>query len=216
MGTLSKLEKAKIAVEYILVKKKDRVREIAAKMDMTEAQRIFIGEETDFIRNVETLVGAVKMKANEYLGKLPPQAVDLEESVVGAVLIEKEAIKKVIPFLLPKHLYSEPNQIIYQACINLHERNEPVDMRLVVMELRRLGKIEAVGGVSYIAELTSKLSSAANIEFHARIVLEMAIKREIIVMSGKLLRDGYEDSKDCFVLLEEAEEHLTGVKSWIK
>src|SRR5882757_128854 len=117
---------------------------------------------------------------SESLGKLPPQAPDLEEAVLGALMLEKNALTAVVEFLRPDHFYSEQHKEIYTAIIDLFKSSDPVDMRTVVAQLRKNGKLEIVGGAYYIAELTSKVSSAANIEYHARIIIEMAIKRELI------------------------------------
>ena len=102
---------------------------------------------------------------SESLGKLPPQALDLEEAVLGALMLEKGALNAVVEFLKPEHFYSEQHQEIYRAIIDLFKGSEPVDMRTVVNQLRKNAKIELVGGAYYIAELTSKVSSAANIEY---------------------------------------------------
>ena len=112
---------------------------------------------------------------SESLGKLPPQALDLEEAVLGALMLEKNALNAVVEFLKPEHFYSEMHKEIYNAIIDLFKASDPVDMRTVVNQLRKSGKIELVGGAYYIAELTSKVSSAANIEYHARVIMEMAI-----------------------------------------
>ncbi|MBS1542124.1 MAG: replicative DNA helicase, partial [Bacteroidetes bacterium] len=134
----------------------------------------------------------------ENLGKLPPQALDLEEAVLGALMLEKNALTAVVEFLRPEHFYTEQHKEIYQAIVDLFKTSEPVDMRTVVAQLRKNGKLELVGGAYYIAELTSKVSSAANIEYHARIIIEMAIKRELIQISSQVQHDAYEDTQDVF------------------
>ena len=124
--------------------------------------------------------------AGQELGKLPPQALDLEEAVLGALMLEKNALTAVIEFLRPEHFYTEQHKEIYQAITDLFKASEPVDMRTVVAQLRKNGRLEVVGGAYYIAELTSRVSSAANIEYHARIIIEMAIKRELIQISSQI------------------------------
>ncbi len=143
---------------------------------------------------------------SESLGKLPPQAPDLEESVLGALMLEKNALNAVVEFLRPEHFYSEQHKEIYQAITDLFKDSDPVDMRTVVAQLRKSGKIELVGGAYYIAELTSKVSTAANIEYHARIIIEMAIKRELIQIASQIHHDAYEDTTDVFDLLDRAEQ----------
>ena len=122
---------------------------------------------------------------SESLGKLPPQARDLEEAVLGALMLEKNALNAVVEFLKPEHFYEERHKEIYSAIIDLFKASDPVDMRTVVNQLRKTAKIELVGGAYYIAELTSKVSSAANIEYHARVIMEMAIKRELIQVASE-------------------------------
>src|SRR5690606_2398337 len=133
---------------------------------------------------------------SESLGKLPPQALDLEEAVLGALMLEKNALNAVVEFLKPEHFYSEQHQTIYEAIIELFKASEPVDMRTVVAQLRKLGKLEIVDGAYKIAELTSKVSSGANIEYHARVIIEMAIKRDLIHIASKIHHDAYEDTTD--------------------
>ena len=145
---------------------------------------------------------------SESLGKLPPQALDLEEAVLGALMLEKNALNAVVEFLKPDHFYSEMHKEIYTAIIDLFKASDPVDMRTVVNQLRKTGKIELVGGAYYIAELTSKVSSAANIEYHARIILQKFIQRELIRISGETIKDAYEDSMDVLALLDRAEKNL--------
>src|SRR6478752_581353 len=145
---------------------------------------------------------------SENLGKLPPQALDLEESVLGALMLEKNALTAVVEFLRPEHFYTEQHKEIFQAIIDLFGASEPVDMRTVVAQLRKNGKIEVVGGAYYIAELTSKVSSSANIEYHARIIIEMAIKRDLIQIASQIHHDAYEDTTDVFELLDKTEQSI--------
>lgn len=144
----------------------------------------------------------------ESLGKLPPQALDLEEAVLGALMLEKNALTSVIEFLRAEHFYTEQHQQIYEAILMLFKNSEPVDMRTVVAQLRKNGKLDLVGGAYYIAELTSKVSSAANIEYHARIIIEMAIKRDLIHIASQMHHDAYEDTTDVFELLDKTEQSI--------
>jgi replicative DNA helicase len=165
------------------------------------------------LRTGSTLTASGKSKLlvrdiSESLGKLPPQALDLEEAVLGALMLEKGALNAVIEFLKPEHFYSEQHQEIYRAIIELFKGSEPVDMRTVVNQLRKDGKLEVVGGAYYIAELTSKVSSGANIEYHARVVIEMAIKRNLIQIASQIHHDAYEDTTDVFELLDKTEQSI--------
>lgn len=148
---------------------------------------------------------------SESLGKLPPQALELEETVLGALMLEKSALNAVVEFLKPEHFYSEGHREIYNSIITLFKSSEPVDMRTVVAQLRKDGKIELVGGAYYIAELTSKVSSAANIEYHARVVIEMAIKRDLIQIASQVHQDAYEDTTDVFELLDKTEQSIFAI-----
>ena len=148
----------------------------------------------------------------EGLGKLPPQAIDVEESVLGAILSDSNAIAKVLPFLRAKHFYTEQHINIYQAMVDLVELGEPIDMRTIVMKLRSYGKLELIGGAYYIAELSSKVSTTQNIESHARIILELSIKRELILTASQIHHDAYEDTTDCFELLDQAEYAINLIK----
>lgn len=145
---------------------------------------------------------------SESLGKLPPQARDLEEAVLGALMLEKNALNAVVEFLKPEHFYVEAHKEIYSAIIELFKASEPVDMRTVVNQLRKNGKLELVGGAYIIAELTAKVSSAANIEYHARVIIEMAIKRDLIRIASQIHHDAYEDSTDVFELLDKTEQSV--------
>jgi len=145
---------------------------------------------------------------SESLGKLPPQALDLEEAVLGALMLEKNALTAVVEFLRPEHFYAEQHQEIYNAIIDLFKSSEPVDMRTVVAQLRKNAKLDLIGGAYYIAELTSKVSSSANIEYHARIIIEMAIKRNLIQIASQIHHDAYEDTTDVFDLLDKTEQSI--------
>ncbi|WP_017731655.1 replicative DNA helicase [Nafulsella turpanensis] len=142
------------------------------------------------------------------MGKLPPQATDLEEAVLGALMLEKEAITAVIDILKSDSFYKDQHKVIYEAIVDLFNDSEPVDLLTVTNQLRKRGKLEFVGGPFYITELTTRVNSAANIEFHARIISEMAIKRKLIRIAGEIQRDAYEDSNDVFELLDRTESAL--------
>lgn len=104
--------------------------------------------------------------------------------------------------------------MVYQACLELDKKNEPVDMRMVVDQLRKNGNIEAAGGAHYIACLTAPISSAANIEYHARCLIEYAMRRELIRGCGKVIYEAHDDTRDVFVLLEFARVGFNRIYSW--
>lgn len=123
------------------------------------------------------------------MGKLPPQALDLEEAVLGALMLEKDALSAVIDILHAESFYKEAHQRIYAAITFLFAHSEPIDLLTVSQQLRNTAELELVGGLLYLTELTERVSSAANIEYHARIVAEMAIKRNIIAICSEMQRD---------------------------
>jgi replicative DNA helicase len=141
-------------------------------------------------------------------GRVPPQAVDVEMAVLGAMLLEKDAIAKVLAVLDDTAFYKPAHQSIYQAVIALFERSEPVDLITLIDELRRRGELEKIGGEYYLTELTSKVTSAANVEYHAHIVLEKALMRQLIAASSEVIGRAYSETEDALDLLDEAEQRI--------
>lgn len=141
-------------------------------------------------------------------GKLPPQAMELEEAVLGALMLEKDALTSVVDILQPSSFYKEAHQRIYNAILQLFGKSEPIDMLTVTTQLRSNGELEFIGGASYLVKLTNKVNSAANIEFHARIITQSAIKRDMIKIAGEILKDAYEDTTDVFNLLDKIEQNF--------
>ncbi len=142
------------------------------------------------------------------IGKLPPQAVDLEEAVLGAMLLEREALSTVIDILNPDAFYKEQNGKVFAAMVSLFNRSEPVDILTVTQELKRTGELEYVGGAYYVSALTNRIASSANIEFHARIVAQKYLQRELIRISTETIKTAYEDSTDVFELLDETTKNI--------
>ncbi len=148
------------------------------------------------------------LQAVDRLAKLPPQALDIEESVLGALMLEQDALTTVIDILKPDSFYKETHQEIYRAIIQLFNDAAPIDLRTVVHQLRKHGKLAFVGGAYYITSLTTRVSSASNIEFHARAIVEYAIKRALIAVATEIQRNAYKDTQDIFELLDHAEQAL--------
>ena len=144
-------------------------------------------------------------------GKIPPQATDLEETVLGAMMLENDRLAEVIEVLKPEVFYKETHQMIYSAIQRLFSQNEPVDILTVTEALRKAGELEIVGGPFYITMLTNRVASAANIEFHSRIILQKYIQRELIRVSSGIIKDAYEDTTDVFDLLDRAENGLFAI-----
>lgn len=146
-----------------------------------------------------------------HLGKLPPQAVDLEEAILGAIMIEKDALTKVIEFLTPDMFYKDSHQKIYEAIRYLFDKTQPIDILTVTQRLRQSGELDFVGGAFYITELTNRVASAANIEYHARIISEKYIQRRLISISTDIINNAYEETSDVFELLDAAEKNLFSI-----
>jgi len=140
--------------------------------------------------------------------KIPPQNIEAEQSVLGGILIENEAINRVMEILVPEDFYREAHRKIYHALIELSERDEPADLITTTNELRKKGELEMVGGASYLAYLIDSVPSAANIEYYARIVKEKAILRKLIETSTEIITQSYEDRTDVEAFLDEAERAI--------
>ncbi len=143
-----------------------------------------------------------------FLGKIPPQAVELEEAVLGALMLEKDALTNVIDILKVESFYKESHKVIFQAILDLFSESQPIDLLTVTTQLRKNGALEIAGGAFYVTELTSKVASAANIEYHARIITEQSIKRELIRISSEIQKDAFEDTTDVFELLDKMEQSM--------
>lgn len=141
-------------------------------------------------------------------GKVPPQAKDLEEAVLGAIMLEKSAFDTVVEILKPECFYVEAHQRIYRSMQSLQQKNQPIDILTVVEELKSKEELDIVGGPYYVTRLTNAVVSSANIDTHSRIILQKFIQRELIRISGEIIGDAYEDSTDVFDLLDDAESKL--------
>jgi len=141
-------------------------------------------------------------------GKIPPQAIDLEEVVLGAMMIDKKGVDEVIDILNPDVFYKEAHQHIFEAIHTLFVNSEPVDLLTVSSQLKRSQTLEQAGGEFYLIQLTQKVSSSAHIEFHARIILQKFIQRSLIKISNEIIEESYDEATDVFDLLDTAESKL--------
>mgnify|MGYP003643304939 CR=1 FL=1 len=137
-------------------------------------------------------------------GKTPPQAIDLEEAVIGAMIIDKDGLNRAIELLTSDVFYKESNKFVFESIVNIFNRNEGVDLLTVSSELKKTSKLELVGGDFYLIELTQKVSSSAHIEYHSRILLQKYIQRKCIKVSSNMIEDSYNEDVDVFELLEKA------------
>lgn len=153
----------------------------------------------------------VPVDLSQSLGKLPPQALDLEEAVLGAMMLERSGLINTIDILQPEDFYIDKHREIFQAIRDLFRADKPVDMLTVKGQLQRAGKLELVGGAYQIADLTSKVSSTANAEYNARIIAEMSIRRKLILMASKVHHEAHEDTNDVFETLDEVQREFDQV-----
>ncbi len=151
---------------------------------------------------------AAVQRVHDTAGRVPPQAPDAETSVLGAMMLEADAIPKVIEILPEEVFYSAAHQQIYAAMRGLFERGEPVDLVTLTHELRSRGHLESAGGAFYLTELTTRVASAANVEYHARIVAQKGLLRKLIETSTLLVGKAYDPASDAFELLDEAERDI--------
>jgi len=140
--------------------------------------------------------------------KLPPQNLEAEQSVLGGILIENEAINRVMEILDPDDFYRDAHRKIFNALINLSERDEPADLITLTNELRKIDQLDSIGGASYVASLIDSVPTAANIEYYAKIVKEKSILRKLIQTSTEIVTQSYEDRGDIEVFLDEAERAI--------
>ncbi len=144
-------------------------------------------------------------KVDLEVGKMPPQALEIEEAVLGALMLEKDAFTAVGEILKPECFYKDTHQKIYAAIQTLNAKDRPVDMLTVTEELRNLSLLEEVGGAFFITQLTGRVASAAHIEYHARIIWQKYLQREVIRISSEIQTKAYDDSIDVDDLLDESE-----------
>ena len=145
---------------------------------------------------------------HEKAGRRPPQAVDVEQAVLGAMLVDPSAIALAIEVLPEESFYDPRHAKIYTAMLSLFERDNPVDYVTLSEELRRRGELESVGGAYYLTELTSRVASAANVEYHGRIIAERSLLRRFIETTSILIGKAYDPAQDAFELLDEAENKI--------
>src|SRR5262245_45444169 len=142
------------------------------------------------------------------LQKLPPQNVEMEQSVLGAILLENNALVKVLELLDPRDFYQDAHRWIYEGMIELFEENMPIDLLTVTERLRKKDRLEAVGGAAYLAELVELVPTAAHVWHHAQVVREKAVLRSLIHTATTIVTDSYEDSEDVEMLLDRAEQAI--------
>jgi len=176
---------------------------------------------------------AKRKKKNELLlteeilekgARVPPQAIEVEKSVLGAMLLEKEAVGLAIETIDDTVFYRDAHRKIFQAMVSLYDNNEPIDVITLTNELKKRNELEEVGGAYYITELAATVPSAANIEYHLKIVRDKALLRKLIVVCSTIIKSAYEESEDVEHILDIAETEVLSVSQssrqksfeWIK
>ena len=141
-------------------------------------------------------------------GKIPPQAIDLEEAVIGAMLIDEKGVNEVIDILSPDIFYKKSHQLIFESIQRLFRESEPIDLLTVSADLKKNKNFEIIGGDFYLINLSQKVSSSAHIEYHSRIIQQKFIQRKLISISNEIIQKSYNESTDVLDLLDEAESKL--------
>ena len=144
-------------------------------------------------------------------GKVTPQAVEFESAVLGALMIDDNAVSTILDFLSPKMFYLEAHQHIFEAIQKLFHLTQPIDLLTVTNQLRKEKMLEVVGGASYLASLTNRVTSSANIEYHARVVMEKFVVRELIHNCNEIITDSYDESNDVVDLIDKAESKIFNI-----
>ncbi len=145
---------------------------------------------------------------SDSIALIPPQAIELEEAVLGALMLEKDAVIEIQGIVTPETFYKEAHQIIYKAITDLSMELKPIDIYTVTEKLKQLKKLTAVGGAAYLAQLTQKVGSAAHIEFHAKIIAQKFVQRELIRATTEIQKKSFDEATDVTDLIDFAESEI--------
>jgi replicative DNA helicase len=152
----------------------------------------------------------------DFLAKLPPQALRLEETVLGILLLEKDSIVRITDIIQPDMFYRDEHKIIYQTILDLFKHSKPTDILTVCEDLRKQGKLDQIGGEYYISELTNRIGSSTTLENHCKKIAEKYLLREFIRFSSVLNEQAYDESTDVFELMEKTTTDLYNIINCIK
>ena len=145
--------------------------------------------------------------------KLPPNVSEIEGAVLGLIISESEYYYQVNSFLKEKHFYKEEHQYIYKAIEDLAKEQKPIDVMTITQQLHKNKHLEIVGGAFTVSSLTDKTSTPANVEYHARVIVEKYLKRELILISTKSIQRAYEDIDDCFEILDNSKQEIDNIEN---
>lgn len=144
----------------------------------------------------------------QMIGRIPPHSLEAEQSVLGAMILDKEAINTAIEKIKPDDFYREANREIFKAILVLFNKNEPVDLITLSEELKRVDMLENTGGIAYLADLSSSIATTANTKYYCNIVEEKSILRKLISSCGDVIGKSYEDSEEVNTIIEHAEKSI--------
>ena len=145
--------------------------------------------------------------------RVPPQNIEAEQSVIGAMLIDKNAVSLVTEKLMPEDFYRQAHQVIYSAILTLHSKNEPIDMITLINELKKMNKLDDVGGVAYVTLLANVVPTAANAKYHAQIVEDKSVLRQLVEGGTAIASLGYEGADDVPVIIDQAEKMVLRISN---
>ncbi len=150
----------------------------------------------------------ISQRTDSIFDRVPPQAIDAERGVLGSIMLDNDCIGRVLEILEPDYFYKNAHTLIMSAALTLYEKNDPVDLITMSEALKRRKVLDDIGGVYYLTEITESVPSSANVEHHARIVLEKYLLRKLIEESAGIARDSYEAVEDVFELIDKAEHRI--------
>ena len=161
----------------------------------------------EHIRSDKQLIGGSKQQAGDY-DRLPPQNIEAEHSVIGAVLLDNEAIAAAIENLSPNDFYRDAHKKIFASMLELYEKNEPIDLITLTEQLNKNEQLEEIGGASYLSSIVNLVPTSANIRYHAKIVKEKSILRNLISTATEIITTCYDAEGDVHELLDGAETKI--------
>lgn len=144
----------------------------------------------------------------EDISRIPPHSVESEQSILGSIILDKDAIITVAETINPSDFYKEAHKIIYESMLNLNSNNEPIDLITLIEELRKEGHLDNVGGISYLTSLSTIVPTTSNVKYYANIVKEKSVMRQLIKASNEIINLGYDASTDVQEILEKAEKNI--------
>ena len=193
-------------MNILFIKSRFKFKKIIGKSPIFAALKVYeMAEQRKYTRTSRT---PVKSKPVDEYGHLQPQAIDFEEAVLGALMIDKDAYSVVSEILRPESFYDHKHQLLYRAITTLAMRQQPIDILTVAEQLRSTGELEEAGGPFYITQLSGKVASSAHIEYHARIIAQKFLARELITFTSNIQTKAFDETQDVDDLMQEAEGKL--------